>query len=139
MTARLELTATPAEADLAAIGAGLSAFNAADAGPSGRLPLAVVLRDAGGAVVGGISAYTAWGWLYVQWLWLAEPWRGKGWAGRMLAAAEAEARGRGCHGAWIDTFNPVALAAYQRAGYQVFGTLPDFPPGRARSFLQKRL
>lgn len=139
MTPEVELTATPSEADLAAIGEGLKAFNAADVGPSGRLPLAVVLRGEGGAVVGGISAYTAWGWLYVQWLWLAEPLRGQGWAGRMLALAEAEARARGCHGAWIDTFNPVALAAYQRAGYVMFGTLPEFPPGRSRSFLQKSL
>ena len=135
----VELTATPTEADLAAIGAGLSAFNAADAGPSGRLALAVVLRGDAGAVVGGLSGYTAWGWLYVQWLWLAEPLRGQGWAGRMLALAEAEALARGCHGAWIDTFNPVALAAYQRAGYRVFGTLPEFPPGRSRVFLQKPL
>ncbi|PKP69226.1 MAG: GNAT family N-acetyltransferase [Alphaproteobacteria bacterium HGW-Alphaproteobacteria-4] len=135
----VELTATPTEADLAAIGAGLSAFNAADAGPSGRLALAVVLRGDAGAVVGGLSGYTAWGWLYVQWLWLAEPLRGQGWAGRMLALAEAEAQARGCHGAWIDTFNPVALAAYQRAGYRVFGTLPEFPPGRSRVFLQKPL
>lgn len=139
MTPSLEITATPAEADLAAIGAGLSEFNAADVGPSGRLALAVVLRGPGGAVVGGISGYTAWGWLYVQWLWLAEPFRGQGWAGRMLGAAEAEARARGCRAAWIDTFNPAALAAYLRAGYQVFGTLPEFPPGRSRYFLQKPL
>ncbi|MBW6507440.1 MAG: GNAT family N-acetyltransferase [Rhodobacteraceae bacterium] len=135
----IELTATPAEADLAVIGAGLTAFNADDIGPAGRLALAVVLREKAGEVVGGLSGYTAWGWLYVQWLWLAEPLRGQGWAGRILALAEAEARARGCHGAWIDTFNPVARAAYQRAGYTVFGTLPEYPPGRSRVFLQKPL
>ena len=105
----------------------------------GRLPLAVFLRDEGGAVVGGISGYTAWGWIYVQWLWLAEDQRGQGAAGRMLEAAEAEARRRGCHGAWIDTFNPVALRAYQRAGYRIFGALPEFPRGRTRTFLRKSL
>lgn len=57
----------------------------------------------------------------------------------MLAEAEAEARQRGCHGAYIDTFNPQALRAYQKAGYTVFGTLADFPPGRSRSFLSKPL
>ncbi len=57
----------------------------------------------------------------------------------MLATAETEASGRGCHGAYIDTFNPVALMVYQRAGYKVFGTLPDFPKGRTRSFLCKPL
>ena len=60
-------------------------------------------------------------------------------AGRMLELAEAEARGRGCHGAYIDTFNPQALKTYQRAGYTIFGSLPDFPKGRTRSFLSKPL
>ena len=135
----IEVTATPDPADLARVGDGLAAFNDADVGPSGRLPLAVFLRDQAGKVVGGISGYTAWGWLYVQWLWLDEGQRGQGAAGRMLEAAETEARARGCHGAWIDTFNPVALRAYQRAGYTIFGALPEFPRGRARTFLRKDL
>jgi hypothetical protein len=57
----------------------------------------------------------------------------------MLDAAEAEAKNRGCRGAYIDTFNPIALKLYQRHGYVPFGTLPDFPPGRTRTFLQKPL
>ena len=129
--------ATPHE--LAAIGDGLTAFNEADVGPSGRLAVIVLVRDETNAIVGGISGYTAWGWLYVQWLWIAEAQRGRGMAGQMLEAAEAEARQRGCHGAYIDTFNPVALKVYQRQGYTTFGELANFPPGRARTFLQKPL
>ncbi len=136
---RIEVTATPDPAELACLGDGLAGYNDADVGPSQRLPLAVFLRDAAGQVVGGISGYTAWGWLYIQWLWLAEGQRGQGAAGRLLAEAEGEARARGCHGAWIDTFNPVALRAYQRAGYAPFGALPDFPKGRSRTFLMKAL
>ena len=135
----IEVTSTPDPADLARLGEGLAAYNDADVGPSQRLPLAVFLRDGSGEVVGGISGYTAWGWLYIQWLWLAEGQRGQGAAGRLLAAAEAEAAARNCHGAWIDTFNPVALRAYQRAGYTPFGALADFPRGRNRTFLQKAL
>jgi GNAT superfamily N-acetyltransferase len=86
-----------------------------------------------------MSGYTGWGWLFTQWLFVPESLRGQGIAGKMLDMAEAEAIARGCHGAWIDTFNPQALRAYQRQGYQVFGELPDFPVGRSRSFLQKRL
>jgi len=88
---------------------------------------------------GGISGYTAWGWLYVQWLWVDEKLRGQGTAGRMLEAAEREAVARGCHGALIDTFSPVAAKTYERQGYQPFGTLADFPVGRSRIFLQKQL
>jgi hypothetical protein len=57
----------------------------------------------------------------------------------MLAAAEAEAKARGCRGAYIDTFSPVALKVYRRAGYEPFGELKDFPAGRTRVFLQKKL
>ena len=135
----LTVTATPSPAELEAIGGGLAAFNEADVGPAERTPLAVVVRNEAGTIVAGTSGYTAWGWLYVQWLWVAEAQRGQGLAGRMLAAAEEEARARGCHASYIDTFSPVALKAYERAGYVPFGKLDDFPTGRTRTFLQKRL
>lgn len=133
-----EVTAAPASDDLKIIGAELTAFNDADVGPSGRQPLAVVVRE-DGAVIAGISGYTAWGWLYVQWLWVDERLRGRGAARRMLEAAEAEARLRGCHGAHIDTFSPIALRVYEKCGYKAFGKLDDFPKGRTRTFLQKAL
>ena len=135
----LTVTSTPAPQDLAVIGEGLTSFNEQDAGPAERMVLAVFVRDEAGRLVGGISGYTAWGWLYVQWLWLDASQRGKRLAGKLLAAAEAEATARGCHGSYIDTFNPVALTTYQRAGYVPFGELKDFPKGRTRTFLSKPL
>jgi len=136
---RLEVTASPSSDELAAIGEGLSAFNDADVGPSQRKSLAVLIRDVEGSVVGGLSGYTAWGWLFTQWLFIPEALRGSGMAGRLLAEAENEARARGCHGAWIDTFSPLARKAYMRQGYEIFGELPDFPKGRTRTFLKKAL
>lgn len=135
----LTVTDSPRAEDIAAIGAHLSAFNDADVGPADRVPLAVIVRGENGALLAGINGYTAWGWLYVQWLWVDESLRGQQMAGRMLTAAEEEAQARGCHSAWIDTFNPVAEKAYTRQGYEVFGELPDFPIGRTRKFLKKRL
>ncbi|MBE7734130.1 GNAT family N-acetyltransferase [Devosia faecipullorum] len=135
----IEVTDSPAAEDLDIIGRQLTAFNDADVDPSERRPLAVVMRDDDGAILAGLSGYTAWGWLYVQWLWVAESRRGQGLAARLLAMAETEALARQCHGAHIDTFSPHALKVYQRAGYKVFGVLPDFPKGRTRSFLSKPL
>ncbi|MER8698058.1 GNAT family N-acetyltransferase [Mesorhizobium sp. M1273] len=135
----LETTADPLPHELAFLGERLAAFNDSDVGASCRKALAVFVRDEHGAIVAGISGYTAWGWLYVQWLWVDEKLRGQRMAGRMLEAAEGEAIARGCHGAWIDTFNPKAAKAYERQGYQPFGVLADFPVGRSRIFLQKRL
>lgn len=135
----ISVTDDPCAADLDAIGHGLTAFNETDAGPADRKPLAVLVHDDDGRLVAGTSGYTAWGWLYVQWLWVAESQRGRHLAGNMLAAAERAARQRGCHGAYIDTFNPTALRVYERAGYVPFGALEGFPIGRTRTFLQKAL
>ncbi|MDX8514092.1 GNAT family N-acetyltransferase [Mesorhizobium captivum] len=139
MKTTLEITAEPLPRDLAFLGESLTAFNDGDVGASARKALAVFVRDDAGAIVAGISGYTAWGWLYVQWLWVDEKLRGQRIAAGMLDAAEREAVARGCKAAWIDTFNPTAAKVYQRQGYQPFGTLPDFPVGRSRIFLQKTL
>lgn len=134
-----EVTGSPQPEDLAAISDGLTAFNTSDVGPAERQALAVLIRDTDGKVTGGLSGYTAWGWLFTQWLYIPDTLRGTGMAGIVLGKAEAEASARGCHGAWIDTFNPQALRAYQRQGYEIFGELPEFPKGRTRTFLKKSL
>jgi GNAT superfamily N-acetyltransferase len=136
---QLDVTASPTAEELAVIGEGLTAFNDADVGPSERKPLAVLIRDIDDKVIGGLSGYTAWGWLFTQWLFIPDALRGEGMAGKLLSQAEEEARARGCHGAWIDTFSPVARKAYMRQGYEIFGELPEFPKGRTRTFLRKAL
>jgi GNAT superfamily N-acetyltransferase len=140
MTAtQFDLTDDPSPDELAAIGQGLNAYNVADVGPSDRRLIAVLLRDDAGQPIGGLSGYTSWGWLFTQQLFIPKPLRGQGMVGRLLTAAEAQAQARGCKGAWIDTFNPVALRAYQRQGYVIFGEIPDYVADRSRTFLQKRL
>jgi GNAT superfamily N-acetyltransferase len=135
----ISVTADPSTGELESIAGNLTAFNEAEVGPADRQPLAVLVRDAEGTLVAGISGNTSWGWLYVQLLYVAESQRGRHLAERMLEAAEAEALKRNCHGAYIDTFNPTALKVYKRTGYVPFGVLKDFPEGRVRTFLQKRL
>ncbi|MBN8875230.1 MAG: GNAT family N-acetyltransferase [Rhodospirillales bacterium] len=137
MTPSIEVTGTPDPALVAAVTAGLVAANHAGVGPSDRRALGVFAR--GEALLGGLVGYTAWGWLYVERLWVADAARGRGLAALLLDAAESEARSRGCRAAWIDTFSSVARRVYERAGFEVFGTLPDFPPGHTRWFLRKAL
>jgi hypothetical protein len=40
---------------------------------------------------------------------------------------------------YLDTFHFQARPFYERLGYQLFGTLPDSPPGGMRYYLYKRL
>jgi GNAT superfamily N-acetyltransferase len=137
--AAIELTSSPSGEDLDVILNSLTAYNEAEVGPADRIRLAVLIRDDDGNVIGGLSGYTSWGWLFTQLLFIPEQLRGQGMAARLLDEAEAEARRRGCRGAWIDTFNPQALKAYQRQGYEIFGELPAFVGDRTRSFLRKTL
>ena len=135
---KIELAAEPDEALRRAIMAPLVAFNEALAGPSGHCTLALSLRDADGAVGGGLWGSTAHGWLYTQMLVVPAAARGQGLGSELMHAAEAEAVRRGCTRAWVDTqFG--GRGFYERLGYAVFGELADDPPGFTRTFLEKSL
>jgi GNAT superfamily N-acetyltransferase len=134
----IELCPQPDDALRAAIQAPLKAFNEALAGPSGFQTLALALRSPEGEVVGGLWGHTAYGWLYTQLLAVPEAARQQGLGRDLMQQAEAEARRRGCHAAWVDTIFG-ARGFYERLGYRVFGELPEHPAGWTRSFLHKTL
>lgn len=139
MLPEIELTDAPQDPDIDIINSGLSAFNAGLIGKPDRRPLALLLRDSDGQVIGGLSAVTARGWLIIDMLFVPDALRGQGLATKLLGMAEDEARRRGCIGAWLDTVNPDAQSLYQKHGYAPFGQLPDFPAGHSLTFMQKRL
>ena len=60
--------------------------------------------------------------------------RGQGWGRRLIEAAEAVGVQRGCQYVWLDTYSFQARPFYEKLGYQVFGQLPDHPPGHTRFF-----
>lgn len=136
---QLELTDRSSEDLRSEILAPLRAYNEAKAGPSGHRPLAILMRDEAGAIVGGLWGQTGYGWLFTQLLAVPDNLRGGGWGNRIMDMAEAEARARGCHSAWLDTFEFQARGFYEKRGYACFGELADYPPGFRRFFLQKRL
>jgi GNAT superfamily N-acetyltransferase len=117
---------------------GLRAFNEAQIGPANDLPVQLVVRDAQGAVIGGLLGNTKWGWLYVDKLWISERARGKGFGSRLLERAEAIARERGCIGVYLSTFEHQARPFYEQRGYALFGTLDGFPAATRQYYLCKR-
>jgi GNAT superfamily N-acetyltransferase len=137
----LDLLAAPDAAIREAILGGLIAFNQTFLVPGLEIQnLAVGIRDASSQeIVGGLWGRTGWEWLTVELVFVPEGLRRQGIASRLIGIAEDEARRRGCHSAWLDTLNVKALNLYERLGYRRFGELKDFPAGRNRYFLQKRL
>jgi GNAT superfamily N-acetyltransferase len=99
----------------------------------------VLLRDGAGAALGGVTAYTDRGWLYLDCFWLPDGLRRGGWGSRVLAAAEAEALRRGCRHARLFTYSFQARGFYERHGYTVFGVLDGFPPGHSQIWMRKDL
>ncbi len=99
----------------------------------------VVARDSGSALIGGIYGEIYWGWLNISALWVTPNVRRRDLGTRLLSRAEAEAVVKGCHGVYLDTFTFQSVGLYTRAGYEIFGTLEQFPNGHSRHFLRKRL
>ena len=122
---RIEMSDTPNDDDLEVIKTGLTEINRDLIGQSDRRAIALIVRNEEGLAVGGLSASTARGWLYIDHLFVPESLRGQGMAARLLDMAESEARARGCHGAWLDTVNVDAFRLYQRLGYSRFGKLEN--------------
>jgi GNAT superfamily N-acetyltransferase len=71
-------------------------------------------------------------------LFVPELLRGSGIGTKLMREAEAEALRRGCRGGLVDTFSFQARPFYERLGYQVFGSMPDCPPGQTLFFLSRK-
>jgi GNAT superfamily N-acetyltransferase len=104
-----------------------------------RVPLAVVLRDEQGRLIGGLAGCSLFGWLVVELLWVDPAARGAGHGQRLLAAAEEEAGRRGCHRARVNTYSFQAPGFYERCGYARAATLQDCPRGHQRHSYVKAL
>jgi GNAT superfamily N-acetyltransferase len=118
---------------------GLMAFNVEHAGPDNYEEIALAARGEAGRLAGGLYGHTAWSWLFVDLLWVDGPLRQRGLGRRLLQAAEAIARARGCTSAYLDTFDFQARPFYERQGYVVYGTQLGYPPGHQRFYLSKVL
>ena len=118
---------------------GVALFNVAVTGDAYYSPLAIFLKDERGAVLGGALGHIWGGWLYIEALWVAEPFRGQGYGGKLLRAAEDEARGQGCYGVFLTTFSFQAKPFYEKFGYEVLADIPDYPKGHSHHVLKKEL
>jgi GNAT superfamily N-acetyltransferase len=134
----LALSDHPAAGTFEAIFRALEATSLDVIGPVQPQLLVIPIHDDDGFVAGGLWGSTVCHWLHVQMLCVPEALRGQGIGSALMAAAETEARRRGCLGAHVDALSFQAAPFYQKIGYTVYGVLDDCPPGHRRIYFRKR-
>jgi len=90
-------------------------------------------------LVAGIDGFTWGGYARIEFLWVAETYRGEGLGSRLLAAAENEARARGCLTVILDSHSFQAPNMYLTRGYVAVGTIKNAPKGYTQTIFQKAL
>lgn len=121
------------------IESGLNQYNDEAVGFNENKPLAVVVRDEHGVVLGGMLGRTYLGLLFIDLVYLPPEIRGKGIGSQILKRVEDEGRERGCKTAVLYTITFQAPAFYEKNGWQRFGEIPCLPEGASRVFLRKDL
>ncbi len=102
-------------------------------------PVTLVIRDHDGVIRGGLLGRLAWGWLRIDTFWVDAQVRGKGYGTWLLHEAENMAISQGCLGAHLDSMGFQNVGFYLHHGYEVFGTLDDYPAGHIHYYLKKQL
>ncbi|MBQ1049876.1 GNAT family N-acetyltransferase [Micromonospora sp. C51] len=113
----------------ARLDAELTTFNQRATGAADEAALSVRVTDADGELVAGL---TGWSWgtcAGINMVWVRADRRGEGWGGRLLAAAEQEARRRGCTEISVASFSFQAPGFYRRHGYLDTGRREGIPGG----------
>ena len=139
MTLRIERSQNPTDEERQAILLPLRAYNAAKAGVSTQEPVALLVRNENGEILGGLHGRVFYQWLYVDLLSVPEQARGQGMGSKLMQMAEDLAREKECIGIWLDTFDFQAPEFYRKLGYSELGQIADYPTGHKRFFFQKRL
>jgi GNAT superfamily N-acetyltransferase len=100
--------------------------------------LVIPIHHGDGSIAGGLWAYTLLGWLHIEMMVVPEALRFRGLGSALLAAAEEEARQRGCLGAIVDTFSVHAGPFFRKLAFHQYAVLEDCPRGHQRLFFKKR-
>jgi len=135
---QIAISDTASEADETALREALFEFNVAATSYRDGRALSCFLYGADG-LVAGIHGFSWGGYARVEYLWVAQAHRGRGLGTRLLAAAEDEARRRGCGTMVLDSHSFQAPDLYCSRGYREVGTTVDTPRGYSQTLFQKSL
>jgi GNAT superfamily N-acetyltransferase len=125
--------------DLEALDDEIYAFNRAATGHHDGRALAAFVRGEAGEMRAGLAGHTWGGCCEIRFLWVREAERRTGLGSALLAAAEREARARGCERMVLSTHSFQAPVFYARRGYTEYGRVEGYPRGHAQIHLTKPL
>jgi ribosomal protein S18 acetylase RimI-like enzyme len=140
IVAQIAVIKSPSAEDVSAVQNGaLWAYNVAQTGDDNLQRLVIHVHSGTGEMIGGLVGTYVWGWLHIESVILAESFRHQGIGTQLLKAAEEDAWQRGFYNIHLETMSFQARPFYERLGYEVFGVLPDYPPGHQQYFMRKTL
>jgi len=122
-----EIEVEPAPADIRFVDDSLYKYNAEQTGSDDGKGLTIFVRDDAGGIAAGLHGWTWCGACKVERLWVRKDLRRQGYGQRLLAAAEQEARARGCDQLLLDTFSFQAPLFYEKLGYEIIAVVEGFP------------
>ena len=114
-------------------------FNSSATGITDGQWLSIFVEDDHGRIIAGLCGNTWGGSLEIRQFWVEETHRKQGLGTRLFAAAETEARRRGCRQILLMTFTFQAPAFYVRHGFELITAVEDHPRGHVNLLLRKRL
>ena len=134
-----QIDTAPTDAAVDELRDGLIGYNVSRHGYSDVHKAAIFVRNEDGSLGAGIYSYTWGGCCQIDLLWVAEERRGEGLGSRLMAAVEDEARRIGCSKLILDTFSFQAPDFYRKLGFELTGTIEDFPEGHTHYQFVKNL
>ncbi|MFV2112797.1 GNAT family N-acetyltransferase [Micromonospora sp. LOL_025] len=117
----------------------LTIFNNRATGADDEATLNVRVDDADGELVAGLTGWSWGGCAGINMVWVREDRHAEGWGGRLLRAAEDEARRRGCTEMSVSSFSFQAPEFYRRHGYLDTGRREGIPGGHVDHHFVKSL
>ncbi|MCL1092439.1 GNAT family N-acetyltransferase [Shewanella kaireitica] len=118
--------------------AGLRQHRNENMGDEDTQPLSVVARDDAGNIIGGVTGRSIYKNFLIEVVWVDKAARGTGLGRQLMQQAEEQAKQRGCLAAQLDTLSFQAPQFYQKLGFEVVGTVPEFAGSPARYFMLKK-
>jgi ribosomal protein S18 acetylase RimI-like enzyme len=117
----------------------INRFNVEATGFDDARRLNAAQRADDGSLEAGISGWSWGGTAYIDYLWVHADLRRAGLGTRLLAAAEVEARARGCAQMIISSHTFQAPDFYRRHGYVEYARTEESPRGHADIHFVKKL